>query len=200
MRRRAFLGASVGMFGGCVTVSTESGGADDDASPGSGVGPETTIPVGGGGLGSGDLDAIEAEILATVNARRRTIEDAPPLTSTGTLADRLRSAASAHSKAMATAGVVSRDVDDSPLLDTLKDANCSIGHDTMVHTFNDGETAIVDSIGIEGREADTLAETLVDRWLDTNLVRGLVLADQADIAVAEAELRGGTLLVTVIFC
>lgn len=200
MRRRTFLGASAGMLGGCVSVSTKSGGADGNAPSGDSAGPETAIPVGGGGLGGGDIDAIEAEIISTINSRRRTIDDAPPLSATGTFAERLRAAASAHSKAMATTGVVSRDVDNSPLLDTLEDANCSIGHDTMVHTFSDGETAIVDSIGIEGRGADSIAETLVDRWLDTNLVRGLVLADQADIAVAEAELRGSTLLATVIFC
>lgn len=206
-RRGALIGLASATFTGCVTVSTESGGGDpsdreQDSGPESSASPHTTIPANGGGsgIGASDLDVLENELLSMINERRESLDGAPPLSASGTLAEKLRPVAKEHAELMAEVGRVERDIDGSSLLGTMEDTNCSVPHDTMIHEFADGESAIVDAADVSGRGPTELSGVFVERWLGTDLVRGLVLADRANLAVPGAALRGGTVLVTVIFC
>lgn len=203
MRRRTVLASipPIAVLAGCISVNTETGGIQEESPIETAT--STTIPAGGGAgdaLAESDLELVRSAIIGEINAQRGGIDGAPLLSNQGTLPEKLREYAQAHTDVMHAAGDVRIDLEDSELLDQLEEVNCSVPRDDNPYHYRDDDIIIVDSIGTEGQSPGDLATALVRRWLAQERNRAVLLADQGRYVAVGVALRGTTLLVTVIFC
>lgn len=205
MRRRSFLTGIVPLpvLSGCISVNSDQGSVREEAPSDAPTSTTTTIAAGGGAgdaLAGSDLEIVRSAIVDEINAQRRSKDGAPPLSTQGTLPQKLQGYAREHTEVMHAAGEVRIDLEDSELLDRIDDTNCSVPRDDNPFHYYDEDIVIVDSEGTRGKNPDDLARALVSRWLEQERPRGVLLADEGHYVAVGVALRGTTLLVTVIFC
>lgn len=183
-------------------MNSETGGIQGGEST-DGSAPSTTIEAGGGAgdaLGESDLGIVRSDLYAEINNQRDQVDGAPPLSTQGSLPEKLEDYAQGHTDVMQAAGEVRVDLEESELLDQLEESNCSVPRDNNPYQYHDEDIVIVDSIDTRGQSPGDLANALVSRWLDQEQPRNVLLADEGKYIAVGVALRGTTLLVTVIFC